>query len=54
MGWDENRCKQFESFLNVETIGGWKLHSNEYREVLAKGCGGASGAWLVCVFERQK
>lgn len=51
-GWDENRCGQFQTFINLHARDNWKLHSSEYRSVTAKGCGGASGAWLVCIFER--
>jgi hypothetical protein len=51
-GWDEQRCKQFESFLNSHASQGWKLHSSEFRSVTAKGCGGGQGNWLVCTFEK--
>jgi hypothetical protein len=53
-GWDEKRCKQFEDFLNTHAVGGWRLHSSEYRQVVVKGCGGGSGAWLVCTFEKSE
>jgi hypothetical protein len=53
-GWDDVRCKQFEDFLNSHAVDGWRLHSSEYRQVLAKGCSGKGGAWLVCTFERQE
>lgn len=54
-GWDEVRCKQFEDFLNSHAVDGWKLHSNEYRDVTAQlqGCSGNKGAWLVCTFEKH-
>ncbi len=52
-GWDDKRCNQFENFVNTHAIGGWRLHSSEYRKVAVKGCGGANGAWLVCIFEKQ-
>lgn len=53
-GWDEERCKDFENFVNTEALAGWKLHSYEFRKVIGKNCGGGDGAWLVCVFERGK
>jgi hypothetical protein len=53
MGWDESRCTDFENFLAKETNDGWLLHSYEYRTLTTKGCGGGTGAWLVCVFERK-
>lgn len=52
-GWDEVRCKQFEDFLNVHATDGWRLHSSEFRSVVAQGCGGGKGQWLVCTFERN-
>ena len=51
-GWDTIRCTQFQEFLNSHAQDGWKFHSNEYREVTVKGCGGGKGAWLVCIFEK--
>ncbi|HEU4885430.1 MAG TPA: DUF4177 domain-containing protein [Longimicrobium sp.] len=51
-GWDQERIKQYQAFLNQHATGGWKLHSAEYRQVVAQGCGGGSGTWLVCIFER--
>jgi len=51
-GWDSERCAQFQLFLNDYAKQGWKLQSSEYREVSVKGCSGAKGAWLVCIFER--
>lgn len=50
-GWDDARCKQFETFLNNHAVDGWRFHSSEFREVTAQGCGGGKGAWLVCTFE---
>ncbi len=53
-GWDRARCEQFKAFLNAYAQQGWKLHSCEYRSVLAsKGCGKGKAVWLVCVFEHQ-
>lgn len=53
-GWDAERCRQFQQFLNERAVGGWRLHSSEYRQVTATGgCGNTGGAWLVCIFERQ-
>lgn len=52
-GWDDQRCKQFEDFLNSNSTNGWKLHSSEYRQVTVKGCSGGKGTWLVCIFERH-
>ncbi len=52
LGWDDKRCNQFEEFLNKYAVDGWRLHSSEFREVTAKGCGGQKGAWLVCIFEK--
>ena len=54
MGWDEKRCLQFQEFLNTNTGDGWRFHSSEYREVTVKGCGGSTGVWLVCTFEKEK
>ncbi len=55
MGWDEERCGQFQEFLNTNTQDDWKLHSIEYREVTVKGCcGGGNGTRLVCIFEKEK
>jgi hypothetical protein len=51
-GWDKERVRQYSEFLNQHSAGGWKLHSTDYRQVMAQGCGGGSGAWLVCIFER--
>lgn len=51
-GWDPKRIAQYQAFLNQHAAGGWKLHSSEYRHVVNKGCGGGSGTWLVCIFER--
>jgi hypothetical protein len=53
-GWDDVRCKQFESFLNTHAVDGWRFHSSEYREVTVQGCGGGKGAWLVCTFEKTQ
>jgi uncharacterized protein DUF4177 len=54
-GWDPKRCQEFTAFLNNYAQQGWKLHSSEYRQVTMQGCGGGTkGAWLVCVFERQR
>lgn len=52
MGWDDERCAQYEAFLNKHAKNGWKLHSSEYREVTVKGCAASKGIWLVCVFEK--
>jgi Domain of unknown function (DUF4177) len=54
-GWDQERCSQFQKFLNQYASDNWKLHSSEYREVSmsTKSCGGSKGAWLVCIFERH-
>ena len=53
-GWDGARCAQFKEFLNAYAKQGWKLHSCEYRSVLAStGCSKEKAAWLVCVFEHQ-
>jgi len=53
-GWDQERCSQFEAYLNQQASEGWQLHSMEYREVTQRGgCSGSRGAWLVCIFERQ-
>lgn len=52
MGWDETRCEQFQTFINEACGEGWKLHSYEYRHVMAKGCGSTGGQWLVCIFEK--
>lgn len=51
-GWDEQRCKQFEDFLNEHAQNGWRLHSSDFRAVVNSGCGGAKGNWLVCTFEK--
>lgn len=53
-GWDETRCKEFEDFLNHRAAEGWRFHSSEFRQVAVKGCGGKTGAWLVCTFERTE
>lgn len=53
-GWNEERCQQYEQFLNRHAADGWKLHTAEYRTVTAKGCGESRGTWLVCVFERPQ
>jgi hypothetical protein len=53
-GWDRARCEQFNAFLNTYAKTGWKLHSCEYRSLLAKnGCSTSKAVWLVCVFEHQ-
>lgn len=52
MGWDPERCEDFQNFLNSNTPEGWRLHSCEYRYVVTKGCGGGKSQWLVCIFER--
>ncbi|WP_295448694.1 DUF4177 domain-containing protein [uncultured Thiodictyon sp.] len=52
-GWDAGRCQQFEEFLNAHAVNGWRLHSSEHRQVVAQGCGGGKGAWLVCTFEKS-
>lgn len=54
LGWNSARCDQFSQFLNEHAVNGWKLHSSEYRQVSMKGCSTTKGAWLVCVFEREK
>ncbi len=55
VGWDKERCLQFQGFLNANGSAGWRLSSTEYRQVTTPGgCGNNSGAWLVCIFERQK
>jgi hypothetical protein len=51
-GWDSKRMMQYQTFLNRHAAAGWKLHTSEYRKVVSQGCGGTSGTWLVCVFER--
>jgi len=51
-GWDTGRCEQFQSFLNAESSGGWKLHSTEYRQVTLRGCSGEKGNQLICIFEK--
>ncbi|WP_018294549.1 hypothetical protein [Mariprofundus ferrooxydans] len=51
-GWDDVRCKQFEDFLNMHAVNGWKFHSSDFREVTVAGCRGGKGAWLVCTFEK--
>jgi hypothetical protein len=53
-GWDAVRCKQFEDFLNEHAVGGWRLHSSDFRAVVGKGCGGGTGQWLVCTFEKEE
>lgn len=52
-GWDDVRCQQFQDFLNTHATDGWRLHSSDYRVVAVKGCGGNSGSWLVCTFEKN-
>ena len=52
-GWNDERCKQFQDFLNQHATGGWRFHSSEYREVTVQGCSGGKGAWLVCTFEKE-
>jgi len=52
-GWDDERCKQFESFLNQNCRGGWKFVRSDYRDVIMAGCRGKSGAHLVCVFAKE-
>jgi len=51
-GWDEVRCKQFQDFLNAQAEVGWRLHSQEFRQVTVKGCSGGKGSWLICTFEK--
>jgi hypothetical protein len=51
-GWDDQRCLQFQNFINLHSQDNWKLHSSEYRQVTVKGCGGNQGSWLVCIFEK--
>jgi len=51
-GWDQERCLQYEVFLNQHAQDGWRLHSSEFRTTTVAGCGGGKGAVLVCVFER--
>ena len=53
LGWDTRRCEEFQKFLNTNSVDGWRLHSSEFRHVIAKGCFGSGGQWLVCVFERE-
>jgi hypothetical protein len=53
-GWDQHRMAQFQDFLNQHAAGGWQFKSSDYRQVTATGCGGSSGAWLVCIFERPR
>ncbi len=53
-GWDQQRCEQYQEFLNRYAENGWKLHSSDYREVKGNGCFGEQGAWLVCVFEKHR
>jgi hypothetical protein len=54
-GWDPERCRQFQDFLNQCSRDGWRLHSSEYRQVTSTGgCGNTRGAWLVCIFERER
>ena len=52
MGWDAARCEQFEQFLNSFAQNRWKLHSQEFRNVVVAGCGNNKGVTLVCTFER--
>lgn len=52
-GWNKERCDQFAEFLNNYAQEGWRLHSQEYREVKMGGCSGGKGATLVCTFERK-
>lgn len=52
-GWDNDRCKQFEAFLNHHANDGWQLHSSDYRESpIAKPYRGGKSLWLVCIFQR--
>lgn len=51
-GWDNERCRQYEAFLNEHAQDGWRLHSSEFRTTNVAGCGGGQGSVLVCVFER--
>lgn len=53
-GWDQQRIAQYQTFLNQNAAGGWKLSSSDYRQVTTTGCAGGTGAWLVCVFERPR
>jgi len=54
-GWDEQRCDQYQEFLNGYASKGWRLHSCEYREVSkVGGCGPTKGVWLVCTFEKEE
>lgn len=53
-GWDQQRMGQYQAFLNQHAAGGWKLQASDYRTVTTTGCGGGTGAWLVCVFERPR
>lgn len=52
-GWDDERCKQFQDFLNRNCVNGWRYHSSEYRQAIAGGCFGSRGERLVCVFEKD-
>lgn len=52
-GWDDERCKQYENFLNQHSRGGWRLVKSDYRDVIMAGCRGKKGAALVCVFEKD-
>ncbi len=54
MGWDAERCRQFEMFLNQKAAEGWQLHSHDYRQVMGSGCGASKGVTLVCVFTRRQ
>jgi hypothetical protein len=52
-GWNSERCNQFQAFLNQHAGEGWRLHSQEYRQVSMAGCSGGQGSQLICVFERS-
>jgi hypothetical protein len=48
-----NAVINLQIFLNRYAQEGWKLHSQEYREVKMGGCAGNEGTTLVCTFERK-
>lgn len=52
-GWDEERCRQFEDFLNANAANGWRLHSSDCLTGERRGLGRGKATWLVCTFERQ-
>jgi hypothetical protein len=55
IGWDAERCNQYQQFLDHNTTGGWRFHSSEYRTVTAStGCGSQQGSVLICVFESRQ